>query len=214
MKDLVIIGAGGSGREIAFLAKEIVFNYSDKEFLHLVGFVDDNPLSQNSIIDGTPVIGKIEDLLNIKKETYVICSIANCNVKRSIIKKIKQNPFLKFATLVHPTVILSKTVKLGEGCIVYPYSVMTVDIEIGNHVLIGPKTGVGHGTKIEDYCSLLWNVNISGDVTIEEAAFIGTNATVLQGLKIGTNSTIGAGAVVTKDIPSYLLAVGVPAKIK
>ena len=71
---------------------------------------------------------------------------------------------------------------------------------------------VGHDTQIEKYCSLMPSVNVSGEVLIKESVFIGTGSKIVNQIKIGCNSIIGAGAVVTRSIPSNCTAVGVPAK--
>ena len=86
-------------------------------------------------------------------------------------------------------------------------------IEIGNHVIISPKCGVGHDSIIKDYVSLLWNVNVSGNDLIEEGVMMGSGSTVIQGKRIEKGSTVGAGAVVIDDIDSYSTVVGVPAKV-
>ena len=102
---------------------------------------------------------------------------------------------------------------VGEGTIIYEGAILTANIEIGNHVIISPKCGVGHDSIIKDYVSLLWNVNVSGNDLIEEGVMMGSGSTVIQGKKIGKGSIIGAGAVVVNDIESFSTAVGVPAKV-
>ena len=102
---------------------------------------------------------------------------------------------------------------MGEGTIIYEGVILTANIEIGNHVIISPKCGIGHDSIIKDYVSLLWNVNVSGNDLIEEGVMMGSGSTVIQGKKIGKGSIIGAGAVVVNDIESFSTAVGVPAKV-
>ena len=124
-----------------------------------------------------------------------------------------QNKNIKFATLIHPSTKLNSTICIGEGCIVYQNVIATSNITIGDHVIISPKTGIGHDSVIENYCSLLWNVNVSGNVLIKEGVLVGSGATIIQGLTIGKNSTIGAGAVVIRDIPNDKIAVGNPTRL-
>ena len=123
-----------------------------------------------------------------------------------------ENQNIKFATLIHPSVKLNRHIKIGEGCIIYQNVIMTVNIEIGDHVIISPKCGIGHDSKIHDYVTLLWNVNVSGSVDIKEGATMGSGSTVIQGLTIGEGSFVGAGACVIRDVEDNKTAVGVPTR--
>lgn len=209
MKDLIIIGVGGVGREAALIAEEI--NEQSKQW-NILGFVDDNKDVQNTYINGYPVLGKCDYLQNYDKEVYVVCAISNYKVKKKIISKLKANSNIKFATLIHPSVKLNKHIKIGEGCIVYQNVIMTVNIEVGDHVIISPKCGIGHDSVIDDYVTLLWNVNVSGNVKVKEGATMGSGSTVIQGLTIGEGSFVGAGATVIRDIEKDKTAVGVPTR--
>lgn len=209
MKDLIIIGVGGVGREAALIAEEI--NEQSQEW-NILGFVDDNESVQNTYINGYQVLGKSHYLQNYKEEVYVFCGISNYKVKKKIISKLKENKNIKFATLIHPSVKLNKYIKIGEGCIIYQNVIMTVNIEIGDHVIISPKCGIGHDSKIHDYVTLLWNVNVSGNVDIKEGATMGSGSTVIQGLTIGEGSFVGAGACVIRDVEDNKTAVGVPTR--
>ena len=210
LKDLIIIGAGGVGREAALIVEDI--NNISKEW-NLLGFIDDNKNIKGENINGYNVLGGLENIINYEKEVYVVCAIANYEIKKSIIEKIlRSNPKIKFANLIHPTVNLNKTVKLGNGCIIYQGNIITANINIGNHVIISPKCGIGHDSVINDYCSLLWNVNISGNVKLEEGVTMGSGSTIIQGKKIEQGSFIGAGAVVIEDIKPFSKAVGIPTR--
>ena len=208
MQDIVIIGAGGVGKEVALLIEQI---NEKAPTWNLLGFIDDNSILHGVQINGYTVLGGIEYLNNMISVVYTVCAIANYKVKRAIISNIKKiNVY--FANIIHPDVYISNTNLIGEGVIIYPGVIMTTNIKIGNHVLISPKCGIGHEVVIEDYVSLLWNVNVSGKVKIGEGALIGSGVTIIQYKVIGEESIIGAGAVVIGDIPENCTAVGLPAK--
>ena len=147
MKDLIIIGVGGVGREAVLIAEEI--NEQSQEW-NILGFVDDTESVQNTYINGYDVLGKCESLQDYNKEVYVVCGVSSYQGRKKIISRLKENKNIKFATLIHPSVKLNKHIIIGEGCIIYLNVIMTVNIEIGNHVIISPKCGIGHDSKIHD----------------------------------------------------------------
>lgn len=208
MKNIVIIGAGGVGREVSLIIQQI--NELEQTW-NLLGFIDDNTDNWGKVINGYSVIGGIDSLEFLSNDTYIVIAIANYKVKKNIVNKV--NNKFKFATIVHPKVWIHDYMTVGEGTIIYEGAILTANIEIGNHVIISPKCGVGHDSIIKDYVSLLWNVNVSGNDLIEEGVMMGSGSTVIQGKKIGKGSIIGAGAVVVNDIESFSTAVGVPAKV-
>ena len=208
MKNIVIVGAGGVGRETSLIIQQI---NELKITWNLIGFIDDDVNSWGNVINGYPVIGGMDSLEKLSLDTYVVVAIANYEVKRKIVNKI--NNKFKFATIIHPRVWIHDYITVGEGTIIYEGAILTANIEIGSHVIISPKCGVGHDSIIKDYVSLLWNVNVSGNDIIEEGVMMGSGSTVIQGKRIGKGSTVGAGAVVIDNIDSYSTVVGVPAKV-
>lgn len=208
MKDIVIIGAGGVGREVSLIIKQI--NELEPTW-SLLGFIDDNPNNWGKVINGNSVIGGIDSLKSLSNDTYIVIAIANYEIKKNIVNKI--NNEFKFATIIHPRVYMHDYMTVGQGTIIYEGAILTANIEIGNHVIISPKCGVGHDSIIKDYVSLLWNVNVSGNDIIEEGVMMGSGSTIIQGKKIGKGSIIGAGAVVVNNIESFSTAVGVPASV-
>ncbi|TCK68824.1 sugar O-acyltransferase (sialic acid O-acetyltransferase NeuD family) [Winogradskyella wandonensis] len=102
---------------------------------------------------------------------------------------------------------------IGEGCNIMTNTILTNDVKVGKGALINLSCTIGHDVILEDFVEICPNVNISGNCKIEEEVFIGTSAVILPKVTIGKNSIIGAGSVVTKDIPNNVLALGAPARI-
>jgi len=210
MKKISIFGAGGFGREVAVLIEQI--NEVKKEW-EFIGFWDDNK-DLKPIINDYPNLGGLEQLNNYKDgELYIVCAVAEPNIKEKIISNIT-NSNIKFATLIHPNAIIGnrKFVSIGKGTIIGAGNIITANIEIGKHVILNLACTVGHDTIIEDYCSFMPTVNISGEVLIKKNVYVGTGAKIINLLEIGENTTVGAGAVVAKSLPANCVAVGVPAK--
>ena len=206
MKDIVIVGAGGFGREVAWLIEDI--NKEKKEW-NIIGFVDDNASIQNSKINGYSVVGNIDWLK--KQELHVVNAIGDPLIKKEVIKKL-DNSKNSYPVLIHPSVIYSDRIDFGEGTIICAATILTTDIEIGRHVIINLDCTIGHDAKINDFSTILPSVNVSGFTRISECVSVGTGTAIIQGISIGENTVIGAGATVVKDLPANCTAVGSPAK--
>lgn len=206
MKDIIIVGAGGFGREVAWLIEEI--NKINNEW-NIIGFVDDNEKIQNTEMNGYKIVGNIEWLK--EQKLNVVCAIGDPLIKKVVIEKL-QHSKNTYPVLIHPSVIYSQQVTFGEGSIICAANIITTNIEIGKHVIINLDCTIGHDAKLGDYTTVLPSVNISGFVETDECVSIGTGTAVIQGVKIGANSIIGAGAVVVKNIQANCTAVGAPAK--
>ncbi|WP_049690264.1 acetyltransferase [Anaerococcus jeddahensis] len=206
-KKLILVGASGFGREVAWLVERI---NSEKQSWEILGFLDDNQKLVNEKINGYRVLGQIKDAVNYKDE-YFVCCIGSSMIRKKIIDElVHSNPEIKFAKLVDPDVIMSNYVNIGEGSIICAGTILTVNIDIGNHVIINLDCTIGHDAILNDYVTLYPSVNISGQTVVKKCTEIGTGSQVIQGKNIGQNSIIGAGSVVINDLESNVTAVGVP----
>lgn len=87
-------------------------------------------------------------------------------------------------------------------------------IKIGQHCGIGPGCYItDHDHGLDPSLAPLEQVLISQETCIGDRVWIGANVTILKGVTVGDDAVIGAGSVVTKDIPSQAIAVGNPAKV-
>lgn len=195
MKDIVIIGAGGIGREVAWIIEEI--NEVNPTW-NIVGFVDDNSEMWGKELNGYMVLGGLNILDKLENKIEVIVAIANCEVKKNIVAKL--NGKFDFATIIYPNVRVSKYIEIGQGTIIYPGVTLTVNTKIGDHVVISGNCGVGHDTVIGDFCSILWGSCFSGFDVVGEECFIGVGTKVSQGVRIGDGRRISTGGIVTEDI--------------
>lgn len=215
MKKLCIVGSGGFGREVLWLARRINETEIAKGNLppwEIAGFIDDNMTLFGKREDEYPVLGDCEYLGSLNEEVYVVIAIGAARIKKAVAEKLSNYPHVHFADLIDPSVTMSDRIQMGKGCIICAGTVMTVDITIGNHVIINLDCTLGHDSVIEDYVTVYPSVNISGNTVIGEASELGTGAQIIQGKRIGRQSVIGAGAVVISDIPEKCTAVGSPAR--
>lgn len=195
LKDIVIIGSGGIGREVAYFIEEI---NEIKETWNILGFIDDNSEMWGQELNGNKVLGGIDYLKNMKLKPYVVIAIGNCDMKKIIAESLK-NEF-EFATIIHPTIKVNRYCKVGKGTIIYPGVIITVNTEIGDHVIISGNCGIGHDSIIGDYSTLLWGTKLSGYATIGDEVMVGMGTKVIQNINIDSNSNIKAGRIIVENM--------------
>ena len=207
LRPLIIVGASGFGREVACLVKDI---NKIKPTWSLLGLVDDN--LQGKTVEGFPILGPVASLSELYPKPLVAIAIADPSTRKRLVETITGYG-LQFATLIHPSVSMSDYVRIGEGCIICRNTLFTTNIEIGNHCIINVNCSFGHDTVVNEFASIMSHTAVAGDVTIGSGCYFGLHCTVINKVKIGSWSTFGAGTVIVKDMPDYVTAVGVPARI-
>lgn len=209
MEKIAVIGAGGFGREVQMLIEQI---NAIRPVYEIIGFYDDGKV-KGEIINGLLVLGKVEDINKIEQPLSIALGIGAPAVKKKIIKKIS-NPLISFPNLIHPSVQIGfPYVTLGKGNVLCGNNILTVNIDLGDFVTLNLGCTVGHDTRIGDYSAFMPGCDIAGEVVIQPLVYGGLGTKIINLTNVGTNVTLGAGAVVTKDIPDNSLAVGIPAKV-
>lgn len=210
MRDIVILGAGGLAREVAFLIEDI--NKVSAKW-RILGFVQKEERDVGTQVGKYSVFCSDKDLLETDKRIAVATGIGDPMIIRKIAERFTKNPLISFPNLVHPSTIWDEErIGKGQGNIICAGNIFTTDIEVGSFNYFNLNCTYGHDVKIGDYCVFNPGINLSGGVRIEDACLVGTGATILQYLSIGEGATVGAGAVVTKDVAPRATVVGVPAK--
>jgi sugar O-acyltransferase (sialic acid O-acetyltransferase NeuD family) len=210
MKNIIIIGAGGFAREVAWLIEDINKENSEWNF---IGYIEEFVDNIGKELNGAKILGTFEWIKqNTHKELYYVCAVGDPCLKEKF-NQMAQELGLCPATLVHPSVMMSKYNNIREGSIICAGCIITVNVKIGKHVIVNIDCTIGHDSIIGDYSTILPSVNVSGNVNMGIKCNIGTGASIMPKVKIGYSAIIGAGAVVVKDIPNNSIAVGIPAKV-
>jgi sugar O-acyltransferase (sialic acid O-acetyltransferase NeuD family) len=209
MHKIAIVGAGGLGKEVAMLLEQI--NAINTQW-EIIGFFDDR-IAIGKRINNYKILGTISEISKLEDKTAVVIAIGDSTIRAKVFSKII-NQTIYFPTLIHPSALIGnrRCVRIGNGSIVTANCILTVNIEVGKFVLLNLGSTIGHDTIIEDFVSVMPGTNISGEAMVRRKAFIGSGVQILNKVEIGANSIVGAGAVVTKNLPANCTAVGIPAK--
>lgn len=212
MKKLIIIGGYGNGTVVQSTVEDINQLTPTWEIL---GFLNDR---ETGSINGKLVLGPItrETVRNYLKDPdiYFFYTLISVKLNFNFLSKLLDLaiPTERFATIIHPTAVVSRFARLGHGVCIQPLVSVGPNVTIGNHVQIYAQSLIGHNATLDDYTYVANNACIGASVHLQEGAYLGTNATTLEGIVLGRWSLAGIGAVVLKDIPEYTKVVGNPAR--
>lgn len=206
---MLIIGAKG-------FAKEVLEIFYQQNKVDAVAFYDGvNDDIGDFIYNIFPILkndNQVKDFFNENGTQFTI-GLGNPKSRYQLYRKFVSLGG-EYASSISPLAVIGNyDNKIEEGVNIMTNTILTNSIKIGKGVLINLSCTIGHDTKIEDFVEICPGVNISGNCFIDKFTFIGTNVTILPNVKIGKNVTIGAGAVVTKNIPDNSIAMGIPAKV-
>ena len=209
-KPIVIIGAGGHGREVSEILR---YQSQHQGGLTVLGFVDDNPDRYQEAIHDLPVLGDWSWFDRIdRNDVAVICGVGPPRVRKQLVERAISSG-LSFARVVSKLAYVSPNATIGEGVMIFPETFVSTNTFIGDHVIINVGSSISHDSRVNRYGTINPGVHVAGGVSIGEGCYLGVGSSVIQSISIGPWSVIGAGAVVTRDLPDNVTAVGVPARV-
>lgn len=210
MKDLYLIGAGDFSREIA----QIVGSINEQGLAYRIkGYIDDDPGKKGKIINGLEVLGDMDCLIGMDMDgpPCAVIGVSDPPVKERIAEKLEGKVI--WETLIHPSATISPYSTIEEGSVVQAYSFVSVDVALRRHTHINIGACIGHDAELGMYSSVMVHAAISGRNHIGRGVFISSGVTTVPGISIGDGTLIGAGAVVTKDLPAGVKAFGNPCRV-
>lgn len=207
MKEIIIIGAGGMGREMYNIVKACI---DGKNGLTVKGFIDDNLHALDGFKNYPILLSTIKDY-KPGVDDYFVCSIGDVATKRMIVNEMELRG-AKFITLIHPLAVVHTNVEIGEGTIVDKFAVIGADSKIGKHCLIQIDTVVGHDVTIGDYTRIDCHCTLVGGVGIGSAVCVHTSSVINHKVTIGDGAMIGAMSFVIRKVKAGTAVQGNPAK--
>lgn len=203
MKDLIIVGAGGFGREALYLALDI-----NKENLqwNIKGFIDDNSQALDGLRCDYPIIGKISEWQPKENEVFAM-GIAAPKTKE-LLSNILKDKGARFVTLISPYVSIQPFTRIGEGCVITGN--VGDNTVIGNFVHIAGSM-IGQDSIIGDYSTTTGYVNIAS-ATLGKRVFVGSHAMILNHAKVGDDVEVYPGSMVIRKVKAGVKVFGMPAK--
>jgi sugar O-acyltransferase (sialic acid O-acetyltransferase NeuD family) len=207
VRDLVILGAGGHGRELLDIV--LAMNADDPRW-NVVGFLAaDNDHPERVAARGLEVLGD-ESLVGELRCDYVV-GIGNPATRRRVdvaAERAGGTP----VTLVHPTAIVGGASTIGPGCVLAANAVVTTNVVLGRSVHVNVGASVSHDCRLGDYTILAPGVRLAGGVTTGEGVDLGVGAVVRPATTLGDGAVVGAGAAVVADVEPGAVVAGVPAR--
>lgn len=208
MKNLLIIGAGGCGREVLQWAKDI---NGVKLTWNIKGFIDDDLDALSEKKCSIPVISKVDEY-KIKEDDEFVCSIGNSSIRKHIIEKLEAKGAI-FTNLVHPKASVADTAIIGKNVIIYPFALISDNAVIGDGSIINMYSSIAHDSVLGRYCTISAHCDVTGVCRLGNNVFMGTTSNMVPGTEIGDDVYICAGSTVMASVRKNRKVLGNPAKI-
>ena len=208
MKGIILVGGGGHCKVVISVLRDI-------EEYEIVGISDIEENLGKEIL-GVP-IGYTDDQLERLRRKGVEYALVTVGSVGDPSKRVNLFHYLKslgftLPIVVSPKAVVSEDVELGEGTVVLPGAIINPGAKIGKNAIVNTGAIVEHDCVIGDHTHIAPGAVLSGNVYVGCCSHVGAGANVIQNIKIGAHTIVGAGAVVVKDIPSNVVAKGVPAR--
>jgi sugar O-acyltransferase (sialic acid O-acetyltransferase NeuD family) len=205
MEKLILVGAGGHGKDVCDAAL--------RQGRNVIGFVDDDETLWGRSVLGRPILGGFDHLSSTGRGVAAVIALSSPETKLRVAALLEQAGVPIAPSILHPSAVISPFAWIEDGAVVLGGAVVQAEARVSRHAYVHTASSVSHDARVGEYASLHPGVQIGGGAHLGERCFVGIGATILPNVRIGDGTIVGAGAVVLHDLPAYVTAVGVPARI-
>jgi len=200
MQDLIILGTGVHAQEMVEIVDRV--NAAAATW-NLIGYVSKNGDNAGEVFNGLPVLGGLEQI-DQRAEACLVPAFG---------WPVRELPMERVVSLIDPSSVVSRTAKIGRGCVLYPFCFVGLNAVLGDFVFCLSGVCINHDDVIEDGVSLASGAKLAGFVHLEQDVYCGQSCAIRQKLRVGRKSLVGMGAVVVKDVPANVVVAGNPTRI-
>jgi len=205
MSALLIVGAGGHGKIVADLAREL-------GRWNRIAFLDDK-FPGSDFVNEWEILGRIADAPRFLAEfPEAIVAIGANAVRLEVLRKMLEMGY-RSPALIHPAAVVSRSATLGVGTVVCVQAAVDIDSEVGMGVIVNAGSTIAHDCRIGDGVHVSPGGRVSGGVTLGSCTWVGSGAVIKEKVTIGNKVVVGAGSVVIRDLQHHVTVVGVPGRI-
>lgn len=207
MKQLLIIGARGFGRENC---TGLMLRPGYGRDYIIKGFLDDKKTALDGFNNYPPIIDSVESY-QIEKDDVFFCALGSSKWRKYYTEIIKSKGG-HFMSFIHPTAIVHPNAKLGEGIWISAFSIVSSNSTIGDSTVILPYSNIGHDAQVGNYCTIESYSFMGGFSQVGDMVTLNTRSTILPHIKVGEGANVGAGSVVIRNVKPNITVFGIPAK--
>lgn len=207
--DVVIVGAGGFGREVLQYVRDA---FAGDASVRVKGFLDDRPPDLSGFGLDVPVLGDTHGYAPQPGDRFVI-AVGLPALRTALAERLAARG-ARFLTVVHPLAFVAASARLGQGCILAPFATVGAHTVVGDHSVLTFYASVGHDARVGRSCALSPHSVTNGGSVLGDEVFLGAHAVVNPLQRVGDRAKVAAGAVVYRPVPAGTLAAGNPAKAR
>ena len=207
MKDVLIIGAMGYGREIFDFIQSL---NSGRHEYNVKGFLDDRSHALDGFTGFPRILTSVENY-EPDKNDYFVCAVGDVRARLKYINLIEDKNG-KFLSLIHPGSMVSNKAELGKGVIISGFCSISNNVRIGDYSIVHPFCNIGHDASVGSNTSIGSHCFMGGWSTVGSMTMVHPHSTILPHADVGNNATVGAGSVILRKVKDGTSVFGVPAR--
>jgi sugar O-acyltransferase (sialic acid O-acetyltransferase NeuD family) len=197
MRNVIIIGAGGAGKELTFYIEDYNSKSGLDDQINILGYIDDSIENWKNHRLKFPYISNIESY-NPRPNEEVLIAVMDINARKKMIETLLRKK-AKIGSFVHNSVILPKNADMGKGTIIFPFCIVEKYALIGDYNLLTSYSFISHDCVVGNN-NFLATAGLAGSVKVGDNNYFGIRSTVIPGIEIGNNNVIQAGMIVDKNV--------------